>query len=76
MGTSLGSHDARIGVYALSTHREYATADSITGSDIRFFDSIVNICLRRLYSQYVCFAFCIRRNKGRFGVPYSVVNRG
>jgi hypothetical protein len=65
------------GVYALSTHREYATADSIMGSDIRLFDSIVNPCLRRrLPSQYVCFAFCIRSNKGRFGPPYSVVNRG
>jgi hypothetical protein len=65
------------GIYALSAHGEYATADSIMGSDIRFFDSIANPCLRRRRpSQYVCFAFRIRSNKGRFGPPYSVVNRG
>jgi hypothetical protein len=58
-----------IGVYALS-------ADSNMRSDIRFFDSIVNPCLRHLPSQYVCFAFRIRSNKGRFGPPYSVVDRG
>ena len=55
---------------------EYATAHSIMCSGIRFFDSIVNPCLLRLPSQYVSFAFRIRSNNGRFGLAYSVVNRG
>ena len=63
MGASSGSHDTNVdypmGVYAISTHREYATEESIVGSEIRFFDSIANPCprLRFSESQYVRFAF-------------------
>lgn len=57
--------------YALSTHSEYATADSMMRSDIRLFDSIVNLCLLRLHSQYVSIsASRIRSNKWRFGPAY------
>lgn len=78
MRASLGSDDTgedyQLG-RCLSTHREQATADSTMRRDIRFFHRIADLCLRRLFPQHVCLAFRIRSNKGRFGVPYSVVNR-
>jgi hypothetical protein len=77
MRASLGSHDTgedyQLGQMRCLRIESMRLRNSTMRRDIRFFDSIVNLCLRRLSSQHDCFDFrmysVVSRNSQPEGLP-------